>query len=222
MRIGARKNLQGIGTVFSGADRGAQTGRSNKGKSLIKSTDTWSLAGCAGTTIKNSGARYFEVLIERRSSADGISIEVVDASQSMATLNNTYANSGSHINAGYYNDQFMYCYGGNATPASGTRWWDGVDYTGPSVGLIANGDTISIFLDIDNGKIWGGKNGVWGGAAAPAVNGSDYHFIDRIPQTTNGYKIMCGLFYAADRITLRTTRNEFKFAVPATGIAWDE
>ena len=95
-----------------------------------------------------------------------------------------------------------YCYRQGGEKMNNNSW--------PAYGdAYTAGDIISVALDLDNGKIWWAKNGVWQASGDPAAG------------TNEAYSGISGTFYAmgclyrGDAITANFGASAFSYAVPS-------
>lgn len=208
-------------TFFDSANKGSGITIGVGNKTITKSGTTHTGAGVGTTGARTTGFRYFEIVTDSSTDFVGMSVFLTDDTQSLTGT--IFAGSTTFIHAGSAGGRFGGCYGGHATPASGTRWWDGTDYANEPSGLstASAGSVIGVAIDIATGKFWMRCNGTWGASAVPVANGSDWHFIDRTPPAS-GYRIGVAMYGDTSQMTLRTKVSEFTGSLPTGAIAWDD
>ncbi len=152
-----------------------------------------------GTEGKASGKWYFEIVCVLP--WDLIRIGVANLSQSLASGQYPGASTDSY---GYAAGTGKKYYDGTAT-TYGNAWTDS--------------DVIGVALDMDNGKIWFAKNGVWQASGDPAAG------------TNQAYTGISGTFYPmagpygsfGDPIHVDATfaLPDFQYTPPSGFLAWD-
>lgn len=103
---------------------------------------------------QTSGKWYWEITINSQDvvSSDGIGVGTKDVLE-----NGTYTSLGGFEYGWEWRAQGQYCHNGNSV------------YYVPGWEV---GDVVHVALDLDNGKLWFGKNGTWNGSGDPA-NGTN-------------------------------------------------
>ncbi len=115
---------------------------------LTAASTTTEYGGVRCTSYKASGKWYWEVTVTTLLETSGSEVGVGTSGVSLGFRIGTDANGWSwQVNGNYgHNNSF----------------------TGAGVSL-ADGDVAQIALDLDNGKLWFGKNGTWNGSGDPAA-----------------------------------------------------
>ena len=72
------------------------------------------------------------------------------------------------------------------------------------------GDVVGVALDLDNGKIWWSKNGVWQASGDPAAGTNEAY-----SGLSGGFYAMVGIYYSGSRkVTANFGKTSFQYTVP--------
>ena len=128
---------------------------------------------------------YWEIYIDNETGAGFIEIGIGPASLDV------YAMLSGNSNTYHYKSN-----GNKCSSSSCTAYGD----------TFTNGDTIGVALDMDAGKIWFSKNGVWQASGDPVAGTNDaYSGID----LAYTYVPACGLYDSGDKITVNFTSTTY-------------
>lgn len=154
---------------------------------------------------RSSGKLYWEVAVDEQYSTTYNEIGVGDAS--INTVTGT-ANCGSYANGWVW--QSIGQYGHDNVYTSGVPDWD-IDRGDPKFN-----DTVMVALDLDNGKLWFGKNGNWNASGNPAT-GTNPAFTGL---SGSLYPIVS--FYYDCKLTANFGHSAFKYVIPEGFVAFVE
>ena len=176
-----------IYTTWNPDDKHADITLSNSNLTATSTYNNWH--GIRSIEGKSSGKWYWETTIDVDSAFHYIRVGVgtVDASLSLQIGNDAYAYGYSAENGEKYNN--------NVSPAYGATY--------------TTGDIIGVALDMDNGKLWWSKNGVWQASGNPGAG------------TNEAYSGLSGTFFAmfspqitTDQGTANFGASSFSYTVP--------
>ena len=123
------------------------------------STNTWKLAAI-GTIGANSGKYYWEIKLGMYGGNTDYNITGVVRSDKVYTNSNVYSNGG------FNGLQSANSAGGLGIYSQTGASMGSALYIGGSSVALTNGDIVMYALDLDNRKMWAGKNGVWANAGS--------------------------------------------------------
>ena len=185
MASGSRQNSGAGATTmtWNSADKNASITLSSGD---LTATATAAAQLVRATVGKSSGKWYFEILVTEAKVFGCAGIAKIGTSTS------TYVGADSD-SYGYATD-FTYS-GGASTAASSS---------------ISNGDTIGVAVDLDAGKIWFARNGVWLDIADPAAG------------TSERYSGLSGTYYPASSpgATSHTINASLTYSPPSGFLTW--
>ena len=151
-------------------------------------------AAVRGVDSKTDGKWYWEVSCDVMAGTRNM-IGIGTSSESLTYPGNTAEGYGYHsLDAGKYHAGFA---------AYGTTY--------------TQGDIIGVALDLDSGKIWWSKNGVWQAGGDPSN--------DSTPAYTNvfgTFYVMVGLYDTNDKVSLNTGTSAFQYTIPTGFMAYNE
>jgi hypothetical protein len=162
---------------------------------LTAASNVSECSGARCTSYKSSGKWYWEITLGTATTTGPLDLGVGTSSTSLgARVGSSATGWGWQLN-GYYGHNDVFTANGIAAPTSG--------------------DIVSVALDLDNGKIWFGKNGTWNGSGDPAA-GTNEAFSG---VTGNLYPII--VQYHNNSWTANFGASAFTYTVPTgfTGIA---
>ena len=179
----------------------------NKGPDLVLSNGNLTITHSAAsadweqviaTLGKSTGKWYFEVAITNGSSV--VTIGVQDGTESFETYTgDTFDGWGYMANGRFYNSGIIY----------------------PLTATYTDGDVIGVAVDMDAGKIWWSKNGIWKGITGTSP--------DPATGTDPGYANLAGTLYPAatiylidDEIIGRFTSASQTYSAPSGFSAWGD
>ncbi|MCK5200307.1 MAG: hypothetical protein KAR21_18245, partial [Spirochaetales bacterium] len=175
-------------TTYNPSDKSAQIVLSNGNLTATNSASS-DAASVRSVLGKLSGKYYWEVTISE-SVTEFLKIGIGNSSANIEDFPGKNINSYGHGAGGgkYYNDNWQE-YGDSFT----------------------EGDTVSIALDMDNGKVWWAKNGVWQASGDPASG------------TNEAFSGINGTFYSMDSpgftsgesVTANFGMSSFLYSVPS-------
>lgn len=159
---------------------------------------------------RNSGKRYFEMLIGNIDTAIGDTRFGV----TQASVPNDLEASGFVVIQSYAGGYFQ----------SNSEFYEGYTYTpivaGPvDAGVLNTGDVMSVCVNLATGKIWYRINGTgpWYGGGDPGTDTGGF--------STGGTGLdMVPFFYANEAsrsFSLRSAAGDFSYALPSGAVAWD-
>ena len=150
---------------------GAQNGSLTNNNRTLNSTVLSSYITASTTIPRVSGKGYFEVLINNLGSANSVTIGVT------TSVVRTPTQVGDGVNGWGYISDGMYYHSSGST----------------GHGACSTGTVVMVAVDVDGGKIWFGRNGVWNDSSNPAAG------------TVPAYSGLTGSIYPA--CTLYSTNN---------------
>lgn len=130
--------------TWNPSDKHADVTLSNGNLTAEAAVEGW--RSVRGTIGKSSGKHYWEITIDENSSEENMGV----------------AKSATALDASCGSDAYSYAYHSD----DGDKYHNG-SYSG--YGSLYYNTVISIALDLDNGKIWFGKNGVWQASGDPVA-----------------------------------------------------
>ena len=174
-----------MSVTWNEADKTAGVTLSNGDLTATNGSATW--RGVRGTENKSSEKWYCEFTVGSLSNGDGFRLGIATALGILTDLGDAYG----------------YGYEGDGQKRhNGSEIAYGDAYT--------TGDIVSMALDLDNGKIWWAKNGVWQAGGDPAVG------------TNEAYSGISGTFFpqitfwgGADSVTVNFGSSSFSYSVPS-------
>jgi hypothetical protein len=184
-----RKDLGGVPTAWNPLDKNGGLTLTNDDLTVEHvNTDGW--RGIRSVLGKTSGKWYWEITIDNMDEND-IMIGVGTSSETLTYPGDTIEGRG-------YNAD------------NGNKYKD----TNSSYGNIyTTDDVIGVALDLDDGKIWWSKNGVWQGSGDPATGLNAAY--DDLLDVADPYYAMVGLNDHYDKITANFGATDFVYGAPA-------
>ena len=130
-----------------------------------------------GTLGATSGKYYMEVFVNQRGTASGVDFATIGIINDFAmsdTITGTYGRDYSNWGSGVYAYEYVF----NSTTSSSIKKFkreNGSNTGGNSswVANIGNTDVVMMAWDLDNGKIWFGKNGTWYDSGNPSSGSNE-------------------------------------------------
>lgn len=184
-----------MAVTWNPSDKSADLTLSNGNLTVTHSSgSTW--AGGRATNSKASGKFYWEVRVDTDNPSTAIRIGI--------------GTSAASLSSGVGDDINGYGYGGRF----GKKYYNGGN---PDYGATYTaGDIIGVALDLDAGKIWWSKNGVWQASGDPGAG------------TGEAYSGISGTFFpmqstgvSGDVLTARFHSSDFTYSPPSGFIAFD-
>jgi len=183
-------SIAGAEVTFNPSDQGTRITLSNGNMTATKNaTVEW--CSVRVTESQSSGKFYFEIYINAVGAAQPV-VGVSTAGQSVACGSSTYIGSTAYGWAWGGTGPFKFNNGATA-------------YEGP--GAATTGNVVMCAFDLDNDKIWVGKNGVWAGSPGDGTNAMFTNL------TATGIYLSVSLC-ANSSVTLRATDAACVYSAP--------
>ncbi len=175
-----------MATTWNPADKHANITLSNGDLTAATTNTAWeSVRSILGVS---SGKYYWEVTIDVSADPNFM----IGAGTASATLSN---HPGYDANGYGYNAANGNKYLNNSPVAYGDSY--------------TTNDVVSVALDLDNGKIWWGKNGTWQASGDPAAGTNEAY-----SGLSGTFYAMVGLYFSGNEVTANFGASAFTYTVP--------